>query len=541
MDAKDIIIVTGQSGVKVRRCLQILNEKSNIDRDIVSVEAEIEHISKIPFDEFLALPQYLQHEYWIKAFDKICDRCTKKKFSPPLILTFHAVYYHQQKRELFPPVDFEVLSKLKNRVRMVIVLIDDIYDVYRRLMDKNQMYEGILDPAKTEQLDAILSSIFNIISLLNWREMEISLSRSIANLLKARPFIVSTKHPHFLINRLMETPLPKLKIYYLSHPITSIREKSKDVLHSFVGKLELLIDRILSYPDVVLFFPTSIDELIIRREEVNGKKYFYYPEFMQRWAHPYEDKVLSPSLPEAVKDVNALNPLNYNMSTEGNESLRNAVSHLLSLLWKYLYLKQIISRDYSLVEQSKSGVIACRPYLEGHRAGGVIKELSHNFRLMKNQGGRNCYIMSCAEDWDKWVVRRAFTLLDNYLISPPPDLDAHKEQWIKEGRTMAAESASALRQQLGETVLPDGYDFEVMKQQDEWDGDDFGKRSIRREEAFKRIHEEMQVDEISYHLEDDTIVKGTVYKRFLQNQFWNDVPVFLDEHIPGKNEVKKCL
>jgi len=52
-------------------------------------------------------------------------------------------------------------------------LIDDIYDVYRRLIEEGQMFEDIIDK-RMDPVDAIFVSIKNIFALLSWREMEIS-------------------------------------------------------------------------------------------------------------------------------------------------------------------------------------------------------------------------------------------------------------------------------------------------------------------------------------------------------------------------------
>lgn len=536
MNEKEIILVTGQSGVKVKECIERLNEGAEKKREMIPMEKKIEKLNNISFHEFIGLPQYLQFKYWINTFEKIYGQFFKEKNSPPVFLTFHATYYHQQKRELFSAVDFEAILKLKDRVKMLIVFIDDIYDVYRRLMDKNQMFEDILDVTKTKPLDAIFSSIFNIISLLNWREMEIALSRIIAKLLNAKMFIISTKHPSFMINRLIETPSDNLKIYYLSHPITSIREEANTFLHSFIGKLESVIEKILNHPDSVLFFPTSIDELIIKREK-NKDKYFYYPELVQRWSHPYKNQLLSPPLQDKLKNVEPLNPLNYSLSPDKNNPISYAVSQLVSFLWRYIYLKQVISRDYSLVEQSENGIIACRPYFEGLRAGGVIGELSYNFLSMKRQSQRKCFIFSCKEDWTKLVIHRLFTELNNYLTKPPKDFDDYKNRWIREGYNITEASTKEIRDKLEKDVLPENYDFKIAKKQDVWNGDSLVIKVKRKNEAFVKICKDIRIDEISASLEDTDIKKRVVYNIYKEEEFWDKVQVFV-KNMSKQREVK---
>lgn len=536
MNKKEIILVTGQSGIKVRECLEKLNQQSENKRQIVSIEDRIGDLSNMSFHEFIGSPQYRQYEYWKKAFEQIYEKYFKQQGSAESIfLTFHAVYYHQKKRELFPPVSFESLAKLKDRVKMLIVFIDDIYDVYRRLMDKGQMFEDVLDDKKTQPLDAIFSSIFNIISLLNWREMEISLSRAIANIVNTKIFVVSTKHPSFMINRLIETPLDNLKIYYLSHPITAIREEAATSLHSFIGRLESLIERILGYPNTVLFFPTSIDELIIKREKINKDKYYYYPELIPRWSHPYKNQLLSPLLPPKFKNLNPLNPLNYSLSIDKTNPVSSAVSHLISLLWNFIYLKQIISRDYSLVEQSENGIIACRPYFEGLRAGGVIGELSYNFLLMKKQSQRKSFIFSCREDKNKLAIHRLFTELYNYLVEPPKNLMDKKDNWIRGNYDIIEKQEEEIRKELEKNILPNDYDFNIAQSQDEWIGDSLAKKTYRREEVFKKIFKDIQTDEISIRVDvDKDIEEGVIYNIYMEGEFWDKTLSFITNDFKSK-------
>ncbi|MGA3086844.1 MAG: hypothetical protein ABSE95_18995, partial [Thermodesulfobacteriota bacterium] len=154
---KNVILVTGQSGVKVKKCLEKLEGK------VISLEDTIEEQHKKQrFTEFLSLPQSYQYEYWKSAFNEIVKERINTD-SQNTFLTFHAVYFHQQKSELFPPVDFKSLSALENKelrkkLKMIVILIDDIYDVYRRLIEEGQMFEDIIDK-RMDPVDAIFVSI----------------------------------------------------------------------------------------------------------------------------------------------------------------------------------------------------------------------------------------------------------------------------------------------------------------------------------------------------------------------------------------------
>ncbi|KKN56460.1 hypothetical protein LCGC14_0572330, partial [marine sediment metagenome] len=64
---------------------------------------------------------------------------TKIPIENNIFLSMHASYYHQGTCELISIINFESLLKLKSRIKCTIVLIDDIYDIYKRLVDQGQM------------------------------------------------------------------------------------------------------------------------------------------------------------------------------------------------------------------------------------------------------------------------------------------------------------------------------------------------------------------------------------------------------------------
>jgi len=248
---------------------------------------------------------------------------------------------------------------------MVIVLIDDIFDIFRRLMATGQMFEDLNPQGNAENadpLDAIFSSVFNIITLLRWREMEISISRLIANYLDIPFFVFSTKYPQFMLKRLVEADLDKMKVYYLSHHITAIRKQPEWQRRDFTGRLNELIRHVNAADDVMLFYPTAIDELIIERIGTEAGKWFYFPNLIQRWPNPYDGQQLCPHVDETI---NPLNPLNLECERDESNPINRSISSLLSLLWDLIYKTQTISRDLTMVEQCKSGVIAIRPHYAG--------------------------------------------------------------------------------------------------------------------------------------------------------------------------------
>lgn len=521
----DLVIITGQSGVKVRDCIK------RLDSEYVSIEDSISEVSGHKFMDFLGIPQALQYEHWSNAFKSIIN---KNVLSNSSCLTFHSVYYHQRKRELFSPIDLSLLEKhLKNKVKMVIVFIDDIYDVYKRLMAPNQMFEEVRNIELMDPLDAIYTSIFNIVSLLNWREMEISMSRSIANLLNTKLYIVSTKHPDFVVKRLLEHPLESLKMYYWSHPISAVRSVAKKYLAAFVGKLEVLSDRLLENKKTVLFFPTSIDELIIMQPESEKGEKFFVPKLDQRWSLPFEDKIIAPPLSPDLEKIEPLNPLNFPFKQDLSDPTTYAISHLLSLLWKILYLKQIISRDYSLVEQSLDGVIAWRPYSFGVRAGGVIGELAYNFSLMGKQKRRRTIIFSCPEDWNKFLINNLFTnLLPSYLVKKPDDLEESRLKWLQDNVMIEEKNFDAIIERLEKEVLPTDYNFGIKGKKGAWPGDSLANKQDQRKKGFEYIKRDLFFDEIEAELDGKNIKDRIDYFQYTnKNALFDEAVKFVENRI----------
>ena len=150
----------------------------------------------------------------------------------------------------------------------IIVLIDDCYDIYRRLMDKNQMYEDVL--SSNDSINTLLESILNITNILTWRETEIAFSRKIAQLLNVPMYTISVKHPDFMITRLISAPKESLNILYLSHAISVIRRQvSSARLSEFFAELSSFIKDILTPDNMVIFIPDTIDECRISQDD-NG-------------------------------------------------------------------------------------------------------------------------------------------------------------------------------------------------------------------------------------------------------------------------------
>jgi len=427
-DKREIILFTGQSGIEAVECLNRISRQIKRPTHILSVEERMSEISRRSFRKEILLEDiFYQHGLWNQAFSSIIDDIDKSEFDDNLIfLTLHGVYYHQDKREFVSPIDPETISKLKGRVKALIILVDDIFDIYRRLMEDNEMFNQVM---KLDKLKAVYESTFNLITILEWRQIEITISRIIQRILDVPMYIIATKHPASMIGRLISMPLEQLQVFYLSHPISSIRDEATERMPGFLGELNMFVRQLILEDNLVLFLPAAIDELIIKRDGDT-----FIPECSPRWSLPHDDGAsICPGLPAHLRKIEPLNPLDYSIASV---EMQQPISYLMNLLWDYISV-HTTSRDLSLVEQSNNGVIAYRPYFPDVLSGGARREIEHNHKLFATRKVRKSIVISVIEDEGKARIKRFFTVLET-LVKELDDgvktkLEEKQQEWTSDG------------------------------------------------------------------------------------------------------------
>jgi hypothetical protein len=374
--------------------------------EIFSIEKHMEHVTGLNFRALLTRPPSELIRIWINAFDYICSQV--EKLDTLIFLTFHAVYFHQTFRSLVFPIDLNRFSKLKDKVKLVVTFIDDIYDIYERLVYPGEMFHSILERKPREKGESIHETIINLHTLLNWREAEIGNSHQIARFLstshRSIPFyVIPIKYPAFMVARLIEQEDDQLKIYYLSHPIRLAREKERV---SLVGDINNFTRKIIQKSNVFLFYPTGIDEKRIICE--NG---LYKPLLSWRWDSPVpaNEMIMPPPRYRYLKKP--LNPLNEEIS----KSLELPISFQLKMLIDKID-KQITSRDYIFIECSKDGVIGFRPDFD---SSDIQKEFEYNIQLQgtelkeRNKSQRRNIILTSRDDIGIWRKEKLHRLLED--------------------------------------------------------------------------------------------------------------------------------
>lgn len=511
---RNVILVTGQSGMKINDILDTLKE-GGFNAEPFPFEKGMVRKSSMDFLTILSLPPKIQESLWTKTFRGVKKKVVSSSAQYP-ILTFHASWYHQKKREFLSPVDFKQLQSLKSRAKMVVVFVDDCYDIYLRLMAKDEMYQNIrkLRESKKESdhKKALLETIPNLMTILTWREVEIAFSRKIARLLSIPFYIVAVKHPNWMLQRLIESG-EEHKIFYLSHAISSILKGAYPRPPGFYQELNEFIKMIVLTSDEkmlptihkrILFIPDAIDEKGRLKQE-GGR---YVPELLDGWPLPFSDDWMFRPLPAEVKGIPPLNPGKFDFR-RAPDGFQAALCELLDMLVQRIG-EQITSRDISLVEQSRDGVIAYRPYWAATRPGGVEEELKSNSDLREkyDEKRRRTVIINTTEDLAKWRMASLFECVKKDIdLDDRKKMEIHNlcEDWLSNPQRIAQfqnlpipENNKAEMRKTIEGVLPDGYSFyesaiphesstlrsaEMLAEREKWD------------KAWEGIFEKIHVDD----------------------------------------------
>ncbi|MHA1973961.1 MAG: hypothetical protein ACTSW1_13265 [Candidatus Hodarchaeales archaeon] len=534
---RDIIIFTGQSGIKIDRCIGRL-ANNGLQFQVLAIDKLMSQVSGQKFVDVLGMPPRIQESLWTQAFQRMLEKLpAKSKKDNYVFLTFHACYFHQKLTEFISPINLNALLQLMNRVKMVIVFIDDCYDIYRRLIDNDQMYEDIF---KLEPLDALMQSITNLSNLLTWREIEIAFSRKVAQLLSVPIYCISVKHPTFMVSRLISKARSELNILYLSHPISSIRKQGiYERLSDFYSELNAFILEVLKHENMILFIPDTIDEYRIKEDSINGK-IIYVPEVFLGWPLPFSDQWLCGSLPQKLQGINPLNPKNFPFST-ADGSTKSAISSSLEMFISRI-VDQINARDRTLVEQSVNGILVFRPYWASTVPSGVEQEMQYNSDLKNRYGEdhRKAYLLSASQDLGKWRISNLFTLVKDSAILDAKyneDLKLLEQKWLEDqGKISEFSSISydkdLIRKEI-ESILPGNYEFEKRLTGIFKGTLSYGKMLQKSEllnKGWEEIFKQVNVDDplLRYSDQESALLCD-------QGSFGEEAKIFIQNIVGGRN------
>lgn len=464
MARKDIILFTGQSGIGIIKSLKKIEQ---CNKKVISIEREMEKYTKKSFKNvILSSPPHIIEKYWSETF-KYMQK--KKKLSERgkdeyIFLTFHATYFQTKKTEFISPIDLNMLKDIADRIKVIIVLIDDCYNIYQRLMNKDEMYDYERYLKDLEPFDALVTSIINLFLILSWRETEIAFSHQISHCFDNIPlYLIAVKHPIIIFERLINTPLDQLNFVYLSHSISDIRVSDSLRNGVFYGELNELIREIIKKEDMILFIPDTIDEKRIKTEKMDDYSYFL-PDREKRWPLPFAgNKILFSPISTHLGNINPINPNSYKVPHDIR--IMKTISTLLELLDKKIS-SQINSRDLSLVELSKS-IFVYRPYYCYTVPTGVEEELRYLYKLRTEylEKDRKIYMFTTDEDYGRLCINTLFRELEFIKLeeSISNELGDLKLKWYENDERISEFSEKRLDKVkirgYVEDIIGEGYKF----------------------------------------------------------------------------------
>ena len=293
---------TGLSKVTARLTETLTKDETAIVKDLETLLCEdytgdrriVYDPEQVPSMELVVrLPRTELHRKWKELCKTLMQEQAANREADLRVVSLHLTWYDSNTTEFFSPVNVECLKNSDCKVDRVVILIDDIYDMYCRLRGPRDLYSatvmrnkayliaglrGIdLYPLPTDwadKNDGLTADRLEIEALelalghlMSWRRSEMIYAENLARALAADFTVLGTKHSLRSLRHLarsMSTPKT-----YLSHRISEVRRMNKassslpndrGEWSPVVGEVNKL-HRIFADSEQVLINPTAIDEL----------------------------------------------------------------------------------------------------------------------------------------------------------------------------------------------------------------------------------------------------------------------------------------
>ena len=397
---------TGPSGTGIRQALRsIKNEFLKVGREveIVSIEDELlpayakynrptngskreailQELRKPGgFKQILDEAPSLVQGLWPMAAATAGKKISSLLRRADVFLTFHASYHSDKFGDFYSPVEARALQKM-TPPKKFLCLIDDIGDAAAQLRKEGQVFAN---RSKTG-LDSVIHAVRDLLTVLEWRASEITLSRLLGNLVGADVFLLAVKHPAATATRLL---LNKGIAAYISHPISEPRrifERTGD-WPPVMQEVQRFTNKFIegqANTDIIPIVPTSIDERRIASQVLDNKT-LLVPQLLPRWELP-KGPLLSASNSDDPASKNWLDPCDHFGGlhawppTSAVRDELTAVTGLLSAVQTRID-NQINARDHILVAQCPHFIVY-RPYVAWRMTGGVAAEIRHREHLKR--------------------------------------------------------------------------------------------------------------------------------------------------------------
>ena len=415
---------------------------------------------------------------WRKCFRRSIGGIVRSEGAPVRLLCMHISWYNPDTTEFFSPVSVDYIrratKKAKCRIEQVIILIDDIYDMYHRLQGPNDIYRTDAIKARSERLhdlhgrsrdsvsrkrshlEAVESALAHLIS---WRQHEILHTENLARELRAEFTVLGMKHSREAVGHLLQSVnTPKT---YLSHRISEVRRMNKrtSMLPNNLGIWSAVVDEVnqlhssFANRQQLLINPTAIDELRFGDSKGEAEQ---RPLLAARWkiVEPVED-LLWESPDEGHEHTELLRgdlDLPDEMATSVARSLSSRIYFDISF------------RDHVIVEHTP-GLCVYRPFFRGTSdskddsdantasgvdwSGGVRPEIMHWYRktlFQHNRRRRVAFVHTGEEIHDRivWLRDGDQSKFAETMLNHLPDILQHHDVPMADANHLCGEARRVL-------------------------------------------------------------------------------------------------
>ena len=349
-------------------------------------------------------PRRELYDSWRLACTQMLDDIVGQSPSGPAVMSLHLTWYNPDTSEFFSPIDLSKLVRSDCSIVHVVILVDDIYDMYYRLRGDKELYADEFmahhrrmlkkllqktdDPRLQQKLDRVVQKQVIELALgdlLMWRRSEMIQAENMARSLGAKLTVLGTKHDNRVLQQIISNPdTPRI---YLSHRITEHRRHNMSTRTSneplgdwisAVHEVNTLHQEFVSAGQV-LINPTAIDELRFDLANLEGRR---DPRLAKRWPMPEPEQQLLWTRPHPDRDPQHTTILTDDDRSEVDDE--DVSRSIASSLANRIYF-EIAFRDHVIVENTPN-LCVYRPFFcedmdEAESAAdwssGVNREIKH--------------------------------------------------------------------------------------------------------------------------------------------------------------------
>lgn len=332
---------------------------------------------------------------WQEAYEIALDELLEQE-AQTRILSCHLMLYNGRRSEFYSPIGFGGADQNRRPPDRVLLLIDDIYDMFWRLTRENQLFEhgwwtaqrlqqyweegGNEGPASwNEELKGqlTLQSNLQILSdLLEWRHSESILAEVIAREYSSPFLVLGVKQSTEAVAQWLEARQPRST--YLSHPISRPRRQFRksgtwpDVVAEFNELQPKLIEQ-----GTICVMPTAIDEYRIDRTPIEPMAVLI-ERLSARWPLPLTQAELLYEPPVGTDAPEFLEVLSLGIDQrEASEGSPQPSYDLLLRGLENQIKSEVPFRDHLLVAWNLDLLVFRPLYQSGAFSDGVGAEIKH--------------------------------------------------------------------------------------------------------------------------------------------------------------------